>query len=367
MKPSEYKAFVKWSIVNKLKKPICLVGLRGVGKSQIIKQVAEELNMHYIDLRLAQMEPGDIIGMPYIDNEKTKWARPSWLPEEGDYPNGVVLVWEEFNRAQRDVRHCAFQGFTENRIHEHVFPSNMYQFGAINPDNGNNQVDELDEAFVRRFCFVQAESDFDDFKKYTEKDMYPDLMEFLTIEKRFLNKQDNFKIPDRSYSPASWYDQGVNLYLKAGIHKQNDFDWYEPIAGLVGDEAAQSLKQHMLTKRTPLTGEEIAKGWNDVMAERFKKQKNDEIAFTVDNVSEYYNSEKRKWQEERVINIMRFWQTLPPEYAVSFLKKVEKSVLVKHFKKDDKTNERKFPEGAKEFKKVADYLANKCGVDIEKN
>ena len=77
----------KKSIVRafKKKRPIFMWGPPGIGKSDIIGQVANELgNSHLIDIRLSLWDPTDIKGMPYYsESDNTmKWAPPAELPTE---------------------------------------------------------------------------------------------------------------------------------------------------------------------------------------------------------------------------------------------------------------------------------------------
>lgn len=99
-------------------------GKAGIGKSDIVRQTAERLGIGYIDLRLAEMETGDLIGLPfqklvfatdevavYVEslaakgistlelllslvqhkfgpgaiNVQTSWGRPQWFPRD-DWP-----------------------------------------------------------------------------------------------------------------------------------------------------------------------------------------------------------------------------------------------------------------------------------------
>ena len=45
--------------------PVMLWGPPGVGKSQMVAQVAETNNIPVIDIRLSQMEPSDLRGIPF--------------------------------------------------------------------------------------------------------------------------------------------------------------------------------------------------------------------------------------------------------------------------------------------------------------
>ena len=364
MNVGEYKAFLRWSVRHNVKKPMCAVGLRGIGKSQVPQQVAREEGIQYIDLRLAQMEPGDIIGMPYIRDDKTLWAKPGWWPEP---KSKGILVLEEYNRGTRDVRQAVFQLLTERKIGNHVLPDGWYIVGAINPDNGDNQVDELDEAWIRRFNMLRVDSDYQDWRAYSKDKINPNILGFMEVEKRFLNSADKFEIPAPKYNPASWYDW--DEYLKAGILENAEgFNYFEVCAGLVGTEAALSFRGYMQTNVKPLTGEEVMKEWDDEKVRaRFTRQKNDEVSVTIDSVAEYFNDSKRKWREGGARNMYEFWRHLKPEYKVTLYKKIDGEVVEKHCTSfpDLKPligGEKKLPDGGLS---VFVSLRDECGVKEE--
>ena len=52
----------------------------GVGKSQMVAQVAENQNTPLIDIRLSQMEPSDLRGIPFKKGDAVEWAVPAMLP-----------------------------------------------------------------------------------------------------------------------------------------------------------------------------------------------------------------------------------------------------------------------------------------------
>ena len=87
----------------KVKRPVFLWGPPGVGKSELVADLTEELGGFCIDLRLGQMEPTDLRGIPFYNKEsgKMEWAQPVELPTEemaADYPV-VTLFLDEMNVA----------------------------------------------------------------------------------------------------------------------------------------------------------------------------------------------------------------------------------------------------------------------------
>ncbi len=92
----------------RVKRPLFLWGPPGIGKSELVEGITKELGGLMIDLRLGQMEPTDIRGIPFYNKElgKMDWAPPIDLPDEelaSQYPI-VVLFLDELNSAAPAVQ-----------------------------------------------------------------------------------------------------------------------------------------------------------------------------------------------------------------------------------------------------------------------
>ena len=93
MKASDLTKSLQALIVQK--EPAFLWDAPGVGKSYIVKQIADEKGVEFIDLRLALMDPTDLKGIPFYDKEThtALWASPAFLPREGE----GILFLDELN------------------------------------------------------------------------------------------------------------------------------------------------------------------------------------------------------------------------------------------------------------------------------
>jgi MoxR-like ATPase len=97
----------------KHKRPVFLWGPPGVGKSEVVADITSELGGYMIDLRLSQMEPTDLRGIPFFNKDKglMDWAPPIDLPDaelSAQYPI-VVLLLDEMNSAAPAVQAAAYQ------------------------------------------------------------------------------------------------------------------------------------------------------------------------------------------------------------------------------------------------------------------
>ncbi|MDD3836153.1 MAG: AAA family ATPase, partial [Sulfurimonas sp.] len=83
------------------KVPVFLWGAPGIGKSSIVKQIAQSKQIGFIDLRLALMDPTVLKGIPFYDKEShtALWAPPAFLPKDGE----GILFLDELNTAAPSV------------------------------------------------------------------------------------------------------------------------------------------------------------------------------------------------------------------------------------------------------------------------
>ena len=104
MRPNDLKTTLKALI--SLNRTVCVEGGIGVGKTTIVKQVAEEMDLHYVERHLPTM-PVEDFGVPMIDQETLYYKVPDWYPAKGshyDDGRGGVLCFDDRNQAGNDLQ-----------------------------------------------------------------------------------------------------------------------------------------------------------------------------------------------------------------------------------------------------------------------
>jgi MoxR-like ATPase len=81
MKPSELFEALHALISERV--PLHIWGACGVGKSQIVAQVASDLDWQFLDIRAVQLDPVDLRGLPRISADQAEWVPPKFLPISG--------------------------------------------------------------------------------------------------------------------------------------------------------------------------------------------------------------------------------------------------------------------------------------------
>ena len=83
--------------------PVMLWGPPGVGKSQLIGQIAQEHGVTVIDIRLSQMEPSDLRGIPFRIEDTVEWAVPYLLTNAERHGDKGILFLDEITSAPPTV------------------------------------------------------------------------------------------------------------------------------------------------------------------------------------------------------------------------------------------------------------------------
>jgi hypothetical protein len=142
-------------LAYRARRPVLLEGPTGIGKSEIVQQLAADLGIAYLVLDLSLLEPPDLVGLPINHEGQTVYAHPAFLPLEG----AGILMLEELNRAERYIQQPALQLLTARRLHQYELPSGWSTCAAINPEDENYQVTPLDPALRARFLNLRVRAD----------------------------------------------------------------------------------------------------------------------------------------------------------------------------------------------------------------
>ncbi|MFO8232894.1 MAG: AAA family ATPase, partial [Longimonas sp.] len=107
MTPNALTTYLRTLIQNELRLSVMMWGPPGIGKSSIVAQLAADSSMQLIDLRLSQLAPSDLRGLPVPqpDDKIATWYPPEFLPQSG---RGILFL-DELNMAAPAVQGIAQQ------------------------------------------------------------------------------------------------------------------------------------------------------------------------------------------------------------------------------------------------------------------
>ena len=229
----------------KSKRPIFLWGPPGIGKSEVVSDITDELGGHMIDLRMAQMEPTDLRGIPYYnkDSNRMEWAQPVDLPDEelaSQYPI-VVLFLDEMNSAAPAVQAAGYQLILNRRVGNYKLPDNVVIVAAGNRDTDKGVTYRMPMPLANRFLHIEMRADFAAWQTWAvNKGIHQDVVGYLSFAKQDLNDFDS-KSSSRAFpTPRTWS-------FVSDLIKDDDVDnetLFNLVAGAVGEGVATKFMAH---------------------------------------------------------------------------------------------------------------------------
>jgi hypothetical protein len=230
----------------KVKRPVFLWGPPGIGKSEVVSEITGELGGFMIDLRMAQMEPTDIRGIPFFNKEigKMDWAPPVDLPDEelaSQYPI-VCLFLDEMNSAAPAVQAAGYQLILNRRVGKYKLPDNVVIVAAGNRESDKGVTYRMPMPLANRFLHLEMRPDFTSWQTWAvNKGIHKDVVGYLSFAKQDLYDFDS-KSSSRAFAtPRSW------CFVSDLLNDEDDNDadtLFNLVAGSVGEGLAVKFMAH---------------------------------------------------------------------------------------------------------------------------
>ncbi|HSN79457.1 MAG TPA: MoxR family ATPase, partial [Rhodoferax sp.] len=143
--------------------PVMLWGPPGVGKSQLVAQIGERHQVPVIDIRLSQMEPSDLRGIPFRVGDVVQWAVPALLPDAQRHGPRGVLFLDEITSAPPAVSAAAYQLILDRRLGEYRIPDDWVIFAAGNRQGDRGVTYAMPAPLANRFAHFEVTVNLDDW------------------------------------------------------------------------------------------------------------------------------------------------------------------------------------------------------------
>ena len=294
--------------------PLFLHSSPGLGKSAIVKQLAEELGYKFIDVRLSMLAQSDVIGIPYVHDGEMLFSVPDWWPKD---PNGkYILFFDEISNAAIGTQHTAYRIILDRELRDGLrLPDGCKIIAAGNLKEDKTGAKQIAPALANRFTsHIYIRPSLQDFTDYAiNANIHESVIGFLNFNAdalyRFSQKRDNDAFP----TPRSWEQASQILRMDLDSESKSVL-----LAGCVGQGTAIEFEAFLKYYEKLPNFEEIMDG---------------KIKFTVDTSdigvifaitsSIIVNMINNLDDEKRIKNLDKVLSQLPDDYQYMVYKSIK--------------------------------------------
>lgn len=162
------------------KMPYYLEGKPGIGKTEIVKQVANELGIGFVSFSITHHTRNTLLGLPVIkEQEGCKYTEYTMseiiakvkLAELSGYKEGILLL-DEFNCASETIYPMMLAMLQTRNIGYYKIPEGWNMVLCGNPKRYNKSARELDAAILDRVRKLEIEESTSEFLSYAKENAF---------------------------------------------------------------------------------------------------------------------------------------------------------------------------------------------------
>lgn len=226
---------------------VMLWGPPGVGKSEAIREVANELGaatgkvVTVTDIRLLLYGPTDLRGIPVgsEDRKRTVWLRPQVFEMDDDEGTVNILFLDEISAAPPSVQAAAYQLVLEGAVGEHRLPDNCVVVAAGNRVTDRGVAYRMPKPLANRMLHIEVAPEYASWRRWAVRTGVSDkIIAFLSFRPDRLMDFDAASDELAFASPRSWAKASETLNGTDGDIAAA----YPLVCGLVGVGVASELR-----------------------------------------------------------------------------------------------------------------------------
>jgi hypothetical protein len=171
----------------------------------MVAEIAAKHGVPVIDIRLSQMEPSDLRGIPFRQGGVVEWAVPAILPDEERHGPRGILFLDEITSAPPSVSAAAYQLILDRRLGEYEVPEGWAIFAAGNRQGDRGVTYTMPAPLANRLSHFEVETHLDDWVAWAWANGIDErVIAFLRFRPELLFDFDPAHNPVAFPSPRSW-------------------------------------------------------------------------------------------------------------------------------------------------------------------
>jgi midasin (ATPase involved in ribosome maturation) len=310
----DFKTFIEIvPHVTSARFPVLMRGRHGIGKSQVVYQLAKTFNLPVVERRASQMTEGDLVGLPSINANATAWNPPNWFKYACQ--NACVLFFDEVDRATTEVRQGLFELTDSRKLNGFKLHEDVLIFAAINggEHGANYQVSDMDPAELDRYTVFDLEPTVEDWLTWAKERVNSVVWDFINQNRNHLEHNDDTE-PNKVYPSRRSWDRFNSTVNETGLLEKASPVLYHLASSFVGMEAGVAFNDFVQNYDRQVTVEDVL---NNKAVEMTKDFGVNEHNALVEKLEASENL-KEKLSDEHVQAIANYFVKLPSEVAMKF-------------------------------------------------
>ena len=187
------------------KRPVMVWGPPGVGKSQVARKVAKDLDYEYVDVRALLLDPVDLRGLPWRDGDLTRWAPPAFLPEAKSTAKFLINL-EELPSAPPMVQAALYQLVLDRACGEYKLPEGAAVIACGNRESDRGVAHRMPTPLASRFIHVDITADMPEWMDWAVmNDLAYEVIFFIKMRPELLHDKNFATSRETAFPcPRTW-------------------------------------------------------------------------------------------------------------------------------------------------------------------
>ena len=217
-------------------RPVLLLGAPGIGKTQIMEQIARECRVGLVSYTITHHTRQSAIGLPFISKKEfggkaysvTEYTMSEIVAsiynkiEKTGLKEGILFI-DEINCVSETLAPAMLQFLQCKMFGNHEIPQGWVIVAAGNPPEYNKSVREFDVVTMDRVKKIEVEPDFAVWKEYAVKNrLHPAVISYLSTRTANFYRMET-TVDGRTFAtPRGWEDLSQMLTVYETLGKRMD-------------------------------------------------------------------------------------------------------------------------------------------------
>lgn len=225
-------SFGEYEIESKNQRPLLLIGPPGIGKTQIMEQIAKECQIGLVSYTITHHTRQSAVGLPFIQKKEfqgktysiTEYTMSEIIAsvyskmEDTGLKEGILFI-DEINCVSETLAPTMLQFLQNKTFGNQKVPAGWIIVAAGNPSEYNKSVRDFDVVTMDRIRYIHVETDYYVWKEYAiSKHIHPMILSYLELKPNHFYTVSTSVDGMEFVTARGWEDLSYLLYTYEKMH-----------------------------------------------------------------------------------------------------------------------------------------------------